>query len=167
MTRVDKFFKKSKSTSTTKTSKKNLNVIDDFDFEKFDDIDEKDVLLKINDKYWKNCDKNDKCSMFLKKRLRAAMIETKSTQNHILIKVVCFCYAMYLSDSDLCKMHKRTMMNLFNFASKQSFEIRKIRTIELIKHQRNLNNFVTNDVCKNWFNDDLLIIDNIELTDKK
>ena len=40
------------------------------------------------------------------------------------------------------------MMNIFNFASKQSFEILKIRTAELINHQKDFANFVTNDTCE-------------------
>ena len=76
------------------------------------------------------------------------MMIIRSTQSHILIEAVCLYYAVYLSESNLCEVHRRTMMNIFNFASKQFFEILKTRVAEFINHQRNLVNFVTSDICE-------------------
>ena len=136
-------------------------------FEKKEKDNENDSSEMINENYWNICDENEFCSRFFDERLRAIMMIIRSTQSHILIEAVCLYYAVYLSESNLCEMHKKTMMNIFNFASKQFLEILKTRAAEFINHQKDFANFVTNDICEKWFNDDLMIFDSVRLINRK
>ena len=151
--------KKLRAARKVDTSKKIKNLLEKK--EKNNENDSSEMIIK---NYWNICDENESCSKFFDEKLRAVMM---IIQSHILIKAVCLYYAVYLNDSNLCEVHRKTMMNIFNFVSKQSFEILKTRAAKLINHQRNLVNFVTSNIYEKWFNDDLMIFDSVRLIDRK